>query len=363
MNASTDQINSIISLFSESVQKVLIFVPAHADVDACAAAMGWAEVLREQEKEVEVVSPRGLRVSSDDLPGVEELSHELGAENLIIALPHDERRVSQVTSHVGEQSGKIYITIRPATGVRPLDAEDVEISHGGVSADVLVLVGVNDIAELEPFASEYFELFSQVPSLVMVKNGAPEFGSIRLAGEYGSTVSEESTQLFLQLGWEVNAVAATALLRGVELATEYLSSPLATAETFEAVAALLRAGAKRLRHTTPVSLKSGQDQQPIPTRRPVMIDDQTKSLAEILAQRQKELAMALSQNNSALPDKIGAANTGNASSKQPNSVQSNAPQPPIAQSNSAQSKRRRRRRKHQTEVKGYAGRKASSPQS
>lgn len=357
MNASTDQIHNIVSLFSEEVRHIIVFVPGHADADACAAAMGWAEVLRSQGKEAEVIAPSTLRVSSDELPGVEEFTHELGADNLIITLPYIERKIDLVTSHVGESSGKFYITVKPRVGERPLDAEDVEISHGGVSADALVLLGVDDISQMEPFVSEYYSLFNEVPSLVMVKNGTPEFGSIRMQGEYGRSVSEESAQLFLQLGWEVNEVAATALLRGVELATDYLAAPSVTAETFEAVAALLRAGAKRIRRPSRAYFVDEPAASRLITN--TEEDMSTKSLAEILAQRQAQLQSFTKKLETtpriARSDKADRPNT---SERQPERKPSQATS--VKNNDDSQSKKRRRRRRknHSGPVTGYAGRKS-----
>lgn len=360
MNATADQIQNIVTLFSEDVRRIIIFVPGGASVDVCAAALGWANVLREQGKDVSVVAPPSLRVSSDDLPGVEEFDHELGAENLIIALPHDPHRVSQVTSHVGEQTGKVFITIKPAAGARPLDADDLEISHGGVSADALVLLGVNDVSEMEPYASEYFELFNTVPSLVVNKNGTPEFGSIRLSSDFGRSLSEESAQLFLQLGWMVNEVAATALLRGVELATNGLSDVSVTAETFDAVAALMRFGAKRIRRapSTPV-LRPTQPRPEVKYSKNHPDSDDSmeeslpiKSLAEILAERQAALRRQTEPMEQSAPRVAPRSTT--------DSAKRLANQPTDRPNSNSKSKRRRRRRKSAaaaTPVTGYAGRK------
>ncbi len=356
MNASTDQIHTIVSLFSEEVHRIIVFVPGHGTVDACAAAMAWAEVLRSQGKELKLVAPTSLGVSSEELPGVEEFSHELGADNLIISLPYVERKIDLVTSHVGGNSGQFYITVKPKAGEKPLNVDDVTVTHGGVSADALVLLGVNDIAEMEPFVSEHHSLFNEVPSLVMLKNGTPEFGSIRMKGEYGRSLCEESSQLFMQLGWEVNEVAATALLRGIELATDYLSAPSATAETFEAVATLLRAGAKRIRR--PVVQRI--DASKIIAKSAENTDGSSpKSLAEILAERQAQLKATVPFVARSTSERQDIPNTAERKPEQKPYQQKQASFSTSSDksTDSKRPKRRRRRRKNQTNpIKGYSGR-------
>lgn len=262
MNVSGEQLAQIASLFLEKdINRVLIFIPPQAKLDTCAAGLAWKKVLELQQKEVSIVSALKPSFEEGGLSGTEVITQELGGDNLIIHFPYQPEQVDKITSHIGEQTNRFYLTIKPKNGVKPISLEEVEIGYAGASADALVLLDVNSSDQLEPYFTEFPDLFRNTPSLVVSQYGLPEIGVVKLETQGAASLSEESTHLFLQLGWEIESNAATALLRGIEECTQWLASPVATANTFEAVAALLRAGAKRQRRPSKnnSSITTGQN--------------------------------------------------------------------------------------------------------
>lgn len=269
MNANSEQLQQISALFSSTVQQVLIVLPSSAKADECATAVGWAEILRAQGKECKIVSPVAPVISSLEIPGSEEISQELGGDNLVVSFPYEQEKVDKVSYHIGEQTGRFYLTIKPKLGSKPLDLAGVELGYAGASADALVFIGVTTLEQIEPYASEYADLFKNSPGLSLVRNGEAEVGSVRLSCEGAASLSEESAHLCMQLGWELPVKAATALLRGIEFSTDWLASPTTTASTFEAVAALLRAGARRLRKPVETAVVSSMHRSSPPQQLPL----------------------------------------------------------------------------------------------
>lgn len=244
-----------ISQLVDTAQSILVLLPAKATTDEVAAALAWAGTLRSKGKDVQLVAPE-LPELEAELPGVEDISSELGKQNLVVSFAYVAEQVDKVSYHIGEETNRFYLTIRPKKGFAPLSQESLEIAYAGAEADLLVYIGVGDLEDLQPLSGEYSEFFRDTPSVV-VAAGETTFGTVKIQTSSAAGLSEESAQLFVQLGWEFDGAVATLLLRGIEETTDGMTSLSTTPDTYETVAVLLRAGARRNRRR--VSVPSEQN--------------------------------------------------------------------------------------------------------
>ena len=95
------------------------------------------------------------------------------------------------------------------------------------------------------------ELFAK-ERLVNISNQVGSFAHVNIT-DPSSSNSELVTALLKELSLPLDIDIANNLMRGIEAATEGLSSPNMTADTFEALAILYRSGARRQTPTIPVT--------------------------------------------------------------------------------------------------------------
>lgn len=241
-----------LSQLVETSQSVVLVLPSGAAIDETAAALAWASILRRKGKEVLLVSPVVPSAGFAGLDGAGDITTQLGKQNLVLSFAYTPEQVDKVSYHIGEETNRFYLTIKPKKGEAPLAQDSLEINYAGAEADLLVYIGVDDLEQLQPISGEYVEFFRDTPSIVLASNDTP-FGTVKILTSAVAGLCEESARLFMQLGWDIDEAVATPLLRGIEDATLGLTSLATTPDTFETVAVLLRAGARRNhRHTASV---------------------------------------------------------------------------------------------------------------
>lgn len=183
-----------------------------------------------------------------------EIKSELGKENLVISFPYQENQVDKVSYHLGEDSQRFYLTIKPKKGVSPLDSQLVEFAYAGAQAELMLLCGVGDLEELEQLYFGYEELY-QNSAIVTLNNFLPDFGSLNLDITGSSSYAEAVFYLLKGLAGSLNLelsawpqidLIATLLLSALTLKTKHFASPQMKSESFLAVAELLQLGARRL---------------------------------------------------------------------------------------------------------------------
>lgn len=236
-----------------SAQTVFIMFGSDASFDQVTSSLALLLTLSKSGKSVRLLTPDPDKIKSllrkfsqRDLPGLDQLDDQLGNQNLCVSFDYLEEAVDKVSYHIGEETGKFYLTIKPRQGAEPLNADGVEFFYTGAQADLLILVGVNDLESLESLYFGFEDLYTQTPTVVL-NNHQVEFGtlSLDLSGSVG--YSEAVASFLLQNNWMSSSDAATNLLAGIEQTTDNFQSLTATARTFEVAAQLMHAGARRAR--------------------------------------------------------------------------------------------------------------------
>ncbi|NCN45585.1 MAG: hypothetical protein COU63_03560 [Candidatus Pacebacteria bacterium CG10_big_fil_rev_8_21_14_0_10_36_11] len=252
-----EQINSLKEYF-QSAETIAVILGAKPSVDQIALASALFEGCKNLNKEVGFYAPR--KIQDEYFSSLNELQTELGKQNLVVSFDYDETAVDKVSYHIGEDTKKFYLTVKPKRGQKPLDAKSVEFSYAGAEFDLVFLIGVHDLDSLEQLYYGY-ESFYDNTYVVTLHNFKTEIGTAQLDLSGFSSLCEGSMALLENIGIELTESVATPLLMGLDAATQNLQSFTATADTFDNVAKLLRTGARRIKRKESPSISIKEDKK------------------------------------------------------------------------------------------------------
>lgn len=233
-----------------TAQSVLLTIPLTPSQDVVAASLALYLSIKQTGKNVTIVSSTQPVVRDSHLVGLDKISEGVGGENLVITLDVPENVIDKVTSNT--EGGHLNLIINSTKGSAPLTAENVKFSYSGATADLVIILGATDLKDVGPLVEKENELFNK-ERVINISNQVGTFGSINLT-DPSSSNSELVTALLKELALPIDVDIANNLMQGIESATQGLSSPNMTADTFEALAILYRTGARR----TPVAAKTQQ---------------------------------------------------------------------------------------------------------
>lgn len=238
----TEKITQFKALLDVS-KTIVVIVKTDPSLDQLATASSLFLALSQAGKEVLFLSPSSPS-SNHELSGVENISTKMGNQNLVVSFDYSEELVDKVGYHIGEESGKFFLTIKPKKGHPPLDSSKVEFGYTGMEADLAILIGIHDLETLDDlyFGSESF--YQDVP-LVTIHNFETELGALQFDFSTHLCYAEALVEVLEGLNISFSSEIATNLLYSIEDKTESMTNSLASAKTFETVAKLLRAGARR----------------------------------------------------------------------------------------------------------------------
>ncbi len=233
--------------YLDQAHSVTIVCGADATIDILATTSVLVEALKSLEKDVRLVAP--TKPDTSVIGGLEAIETTIGNQNLVISFPYEETAVDKVSYHIGENSGQFYLTIKPKKGNDPLDFNKVDFAYAGAESDAIILVGVTRLEELEQLYIGYEDFYETTTKISFTSNGSA-LGDVNISAIGYSSLSECVLVMLNSLGIEFSAESATNMLSAIDVETDYMRSLKASAITFEAVAQLMRVGARRLRPDT-----------------------------------------------------------------------------------------------------------------
>lgn len=270
-----DQLNALKAKLQE-VNSVLITFASNPNQDSIAAALAFYLSLKSSGKKVVIVSSNPVTVRDSHLVGLDKITTDIGGNNLVITLNVPEDRVDKVTSNT--EGGHLNLIINPREGTDPVTEKDIVFSYSGAVAELILVVGAADLKDIGTLADKEVELFAKA-TLANISNQVGSFGAINIT-DPSSSNSELVTALLKELALPMDVDIANNLMMGIEAGTDNLSSPNMTADTFEALAVLYRAGARRqVKTIVPQQAKIVAD-MPIVDNGPVIEETPTQPVAE-----------------------------------------------------------------------------------
>ncbi|MFZ5376372.1 MAG: DHH family phosphoesterase [Patescibacteria group bacterium] len=229
-----------------SAQSILVIVSPKADRDQWSSAVALYSSLKTNGKDAMLCSP--VLPNFDLAVDSSEIKTVMGNQNLVVSFDYNEAAVDKVSYHIGEESGKFYLTIKPKKGQKPLDTSGVEFSYSGAEADLAILVGVHDLESLDTLYFGYEALYQNTP-LVCFHTFDPGLGGVVVDVSSQVCMSEVVCLLAEAAQMSIDADNATQLLSAIEEKTDGFRSLITTAETFEVVAKLMHKGARRIKRS------------------------------------------------------------------------------------------------------------------
>ncbi|OGY16326.1 MAG: hypothetical protein A2785_00025 [Candidatus Chisholmbacteria bacterium RIFCSPHIGHO2_01_FULL_49_18] len=228
----------------DTTKSVFVLLPQNPSLDATASALALFLSLKEAGKTVFVGCPTQMRVEYKNLVGVDRISDKIGNRNLIISFDYQEDAIEKVSYNVEE--GKFNLVIEPKSGNLPLDSKGVNFAYEGMEAKLIFVIGAKKLEDLTKLYEKDRQAFTETTIVnIDSRPGNTNFGQINITEPGAASISEVMFQLMKKLNLPINVDIAGNLLKGIETQTQYLQAPFAGPDTFEAVAQLLRAGAKR----------------------------------------------------------------------------------------------------------------------
>src|SRR5258706_5320831 len=225
----------------ESAKSVIVVLPPDPSQDLVAAGLSLHLSLKESGKQSQIGC--GSEVHVDErLHGAEEIADSIGSRNLVIAFDYHENDLDKVDYDV-RPDGKFYLLIKPKSGSPVPDVSNVKYSYSVASADLVITLGINSLEELgKIYADEKFFLDN---TTVLSLNISPRPISFtgNLFHQASGSFSELVTVLLEKAKLKIAPDAAHNLLTSIHEETGNLTSPRMTADTFAAIAFLMRSGA------------------------------------------------------------------------------------------------------------------------
>lgn len=228
-----------------TTKKAIILLGSTPNFDIVASALGFAEALKNKGIDVQVASLTDMRVEFSRLVGVDQVRPKIGNKNLIVSFDYNEDQVEKVSYQISDDGKRFNLVIAPKTGVRPLQPDSVQFEFAGADAQFVALFGVNNFMELGELYEKERALFDGAMTVGFTLFPIPPFLKCHLDASGVSSLSELVAQVCQALHLTHTEDSASNLLAGIDAATQEFRSPVTSAETFEAVADLVRAGAVR----------------------------------------------------------------------------------------------------------------------
>jgi nanoRNase/pAp phosphatase (c-di-AMP/oligoRNAs hydrolase) len=236
-----------VQLFKQAVsqaQSILIFVSPQVKYDPAASALALYAGLQGLGKEVALLSPISPNENLDGLSSKDAFTQQIGNKNLQISFDYQPEMVDKVSYNIDEATQKFFLIIQPKKGTQPLDPNTIEFTRTGVNADLIITIGVTNLESLDGLYQGNEQLFSD-NDVVSIHAFETNYGTVKLNTLGTTGFSEVMAKLLEQLEVAITPEIATNLLAGMERASDHFRSSATTADAFETVARLLRAGGHR----------------------------------------------------------------------------------------------------------------------
>lgn len=226
-----------------AAESVLVTLSRDPSVDDIAAAIGLTLALSNSGKHTTAIysgkTPNALEFLKPEKT-FETNTNSL--QDFIIALAKD--KADHLRYKIEGDFVKVYITPYKTT----ITENDLEFSHGDVNVDLVVSLNVKDENDLDAALAEHGRILHGA-EIVNISNGEPGgMKGTKWNDEKASSVSEMVVKLIDAMAGEagagvISADIATALLTGIEAATDRFSNEKTTPEALAMSSRLMGAGA------------------------------------------------------------------------------------------------------------------------
>ena len=260
----TQDIAAIKSLFDKS-KELIVLLPQNPGPDSIAASLSLYLAIEKAGKQVHIACSTPIDFSQYPLKYADRITQKIGNKNLVVSLKVDNRDSIDKVSYNLDEATKIFnLIITPKKGAAPLSSDSVSYSLAGARADLIIIVGASTFDDLGILYRDETVLFTDTPTLAINRTEPAPFATNHLSNPQASSISEFMVSTIESLGLSLDADLSTNLLAAIDVVTDKLQFSNVSADTFEVVAKLIRAGGTRMMLSKPQNQSSEPRQKPIP---------------------------------------------------------------------------------------------------
>lgn len=234
----------------------IIVLPTNPSADAIAGATSLYLGLLKMGKNISLVCSSPIK---SDVVAADKIQQSLsvGGDNLVVSFPYTDGAIDKIDYHI--QGEKFNLVIAPRQGFPKLNPNQVTYSYTGGSFDFIITVDAPNLNAVGALYTENQTQF-QGKEIINIDRHLTNafFGTINYINKTSSSTCELVYKVLQQLQCEMDKDMATNLYAGIAGATNTFTSYSVNAETFETIAALLKAGASK----KTVSQQPAMRQQP-----------------------------------------------------------------------------------------------------
>lgn len=226
----------------DSAKSVIVILPPDPGKDLISAGISLHQTLKESGKTSQIGC--GSEIHSDSqVEGISEISDTIGSRNLIISFDYQEDDLEKVDYDVRDD-GKFYLLIKPKSGSPVPDISGVKYSFSGADADLVITLGINSLEELGKIYAEEKNYLDQVDIISLNTSLRPTAFTSNLFHQNANSFAELTANFLERYDLNISVLSAKNLLQSIYDNSNGLSDPRLTANSFAAVAFLMRAGAQ-----------------------------------------------------------------------------------------------------------------------
>lgn len=246
MNIATDQLQNARTIVDHA-QEILIVLSANHTLDKVASGLSLYLALSSKGKRVSITCAAPMTVEYSYLIGVDKISNNFSignGKNLVISFPYQEGSIEKVSYNIENET--FNLVIEPREGYPIITPEMMRYTFSGGTCDLIITLGATRLTDLNSIYTNNEGFFADKPILNIDSQANNElFGKSNIIDPTSSSLSEVTTNLLSYLGFSLNADIATNLYSGISAGSQNFTSKETSANTFEAVAILLRNGARK----------------------------------------------------------------------------------------------------------------------
>lgn len=225
----------------KQANNVLVTVSSNPSIDQLAACIGLSLALIKLDKHATAVYSGDTPSTIEFLQPEETLEKNTDSlRDFIISL--DKSKADKLRYKVEENVVRIFITPYRTS----ISDADLEFSQGDFNVDVVVALGVHDQKDLDQAITAHGRILHDATVITVNNTEGGDLGGMVWHDTSVSSLSEMATSVVLGLGKDLlDQQIATALLTGIVAETDRFSNEKTSADTMNASAALMAAGANQ----------------------------------------------------------------------------------------------------------------------
>jgi hypothetical protein len=251
-----------------------IVVGSNPSLDQMAAALSLYLSLKKVNKNAIVASPTNPIVEISSLVGIDKVQTSLGSDagDLVVSFPYTDGEIEKVSYTL--ENNFLNIIVKAGEKGLTFNEQDVRYIRGGGNVDLLFVIGT-------PRLSDLGELLGgdklKNAKVINIDNKAENqgYGDIVIVSPKASSVSEQVTEVLVELGFSFDQDVAQNLLSGIVTATDDFRNSNSTSLAFEMAGILMQRGATRMRNDSASTFMPRQNVQPQQVQ-PTFVDPSQK---------------------------------------------------------------------------------------